>query len=403
MITRDYYPTYDTMLESVFTEMLPDCGYEITWLMPSRTITKRTVVYWNKAEVFLFPVPANPHGLYAFAMETCAWVRLLVFAGRLLRRKHFDIIQTRTKILAEVFAWVVSKLTRIKHVSQFDYPHPEQTIKVAREERIKNSRLHILHAHLQIFLRDWVYRHTELVLAISDEMRRQLIASGVRSDRVVTFPMGTDCPPDPTTALMARLRVNLKLKNFPVVIYFGVIHPIRQLDFVIRVASRVKTKQPLTRWLFVGYGSEVEKSRLMQLAQEQGLAGQVLFTGPVPRAEVPAYFSLANVSVSPIPISPIYWLSSPSKNIDSLANDCPVVGTNIPDQAKVISESGGGIIVPFEEQAFATAVCKLLGNQKLAQEMGQQGKAYVRKYRSYKYLSKRLDEQYQELLAPTQP
>ena len=97
-------------------------------------------------------------------------------------------------------------------------------------------------------------------------MRRQLIALGVQAHRVVTFPMGNDCPPDPDPALMTQIRTKLKLSNLPVVIYFGVIHPSLQLDFVISVASKVNLEQPLTRWLFVGYGSASERSSLVQLA-----------------------------------------------------------------------------------------------------------------------------------------
>jgi glycosyltransferase involved in cell wall biosynthesis len=399
MITRDTYPTYDTMLETVFTVILPERGYDMTWLMLSSEVSQRTATQWNKSTVYLFPAPVNSTGISAYARETLCWVKLLAFATSLLYRKRFDIIQTRSKTSAQLFAWMASRLTRVKHVTQHDYPHPEQAVMESREGRRTMPRLNILHARVQLMLRDWIFRHSDLVLAISDEMRRQLIASGVSAQRVITFPMGTDCPPDPDPADITRLRTKLKLDGFPVVVYFGVIHPSRQLDFVIRVASRVNLDHPQTRWLFVGYGSDSERLKLEHTAKVTGLSDRIIFTGPVPRSDVPAYFSLADLSVSPIPITPIYWLSSPSKNIDALANGCPVVATNIPDQESVISESEGGIIAAFEESAFASAISTILANDDLGVAMGQRGKAYVRQNRSYEFLTGQLDRRYRKLLA----
>ncbi len=403
MISGDEYPTYDTMLETVFTSILPEHGYEITWLMPSRTVTSRSVVAWNEAEVFLFPIPSNSQGLRATIRESICWLKLLIFATKLIRHKRFDIIQTRGKVMAQVFAWAVSKFTRMNCVYQFGFPEPEMILVEVSEGRRKMPWLNKQRARIGIFLRDWINRHSDLVLAISDEMRRQLIERGVRPEQVIAFPMGTDCPPDPDAVLVAQLRQKFKLDNVGVVIYFGVLSRRRNLDFLIRVASIVNRERPLTRWLFVGYENGTESSRLMQLARDEGLADVVTFTGPVPRSEVPAYISLANLSVSPIPTTPVFWLSSPSKAIDALANGCPVVGTDIPDQAIIFSASGGGMTAPFEEQAFASAIDRLLGDPDLASSMGKRGKAYVRQYRSYQYLTKRLDQHYLRLLEKKGP
>jgi glycosyltransferase involved in cell wall biosynthesis len=84
--------------------------------------------------------------------------------------------------------------------------------------------------------------------------------------------------------------------------------------------------------------------------------------------------------------------------VESLAMGCPVVATNIPDQEFLISKSNGGIISPFEEEAFADAICKILNNSDMAAKMGESGRAFVRQYRSYKFLTNQLDKRYQALL-----
>lgn len=130
-----------------------------------------------------------------------------------------------------------------------------------------------------------------------------------------------------------------------------------------------------------------------------GVSERVLFRDPVPRHDVPLYLTLADISVAPIPTSPIYRISSPTKTIESLAMGCPVVGTSIPDQSEIITQSGGGLVVEFIEESFAGAVIKLLSNPDEAKLCGERGRDYVRLHRSYACLAKSVDGYYRQMLA----
>jgi len=60
-----------------------------------------------------------------------------------------------------------------------------------------------------------------------------------------------------------------------------------------------------------------------------------------------------------------------------------VVVNDNPDQAQVVAESGGGLCVPLEPQAFADAVTRLLRSPELRRVMGEHGRDYVRRVRCY--------------------
>jgi len=402
MIPQKYFPSQQAMLETVYSRLLPERGYQVSWLMLSAEVSQPARTTWNGTRAYLFPVlrrtASIETGLRAWAIEKVSWLRLLWFAVLLSRREHFDIVQVRNAVSAGVVAWLIARFTPARFVYQFSYPIPESSIQAAREGRKRLRYLRIGFGHAQIALRNWLLRRADLVLAISDEMRRQLLALGVQRERVFAFPMGTECPPEPDTAHVSQLRNRLGLDGCPVVIYLGTISRERRLDFLVRVAARVRRHHPSVRWLFVGPAHNEEDARLMREAQEAGVADAFVFTGKVPRSETPAYLSLADISVSPIPPIPLYWVSSPTKVVESLAMACPVVATEIPDQVTVISESGGGLIAPYEEEAFASAICELLSDPAKAAEMGQAGRAYVRRYRSYEYLADQIDRRYQQLL-----
>ena len=47
-----------------------------------------------------------------------------------------------------------------------------------------------------------------------------------------------------------------------------------------------------------------------------------------------------------------------------------VANEEIPDHKETIEQSGGGVPVPFDSEAFAKAIIALLGNLEIAKEMG---------------------------------
>ena len=70
-----------------------------------------------------------------------------------------------------------------------------------------------------------------------------------------------------------------------------------------------------------------------------------------------------------------------------MALGLPVVVNDNPDQAQVISESGGGLCIPFQAQAFADGVVRLLSDAELMAHMAEKGREYVARARGYDSIS----------------
>ncbi len=76
-------------------------------------------------------------------------------------------------------------------------------------------------------------------------------------------------------------------------------------------------------------------------------------------------------------------MASPTKLVEYMAMGKAVVANTHPDQKLLIDESGCGYCVPWDEDAFADAVVKLMRAPELAQGMGERGRRYVIEHRSY--------------------
>src|SRR5262249_2254297 len=146
----------------------------------------------------------------------------------------------------------------------------------------------------------------------------------------------------------------------------------------------VRRAVPDVKLYFVGKGESPEDEEfLQQETRRLDLTGAVVFTGQMPQQEALRYVQDADVCVSPFYPTPILNSTSPTKLVEYMAMGKAVVANTHPEQKLLIEQSGGGYCVPYEEQAFAEAIVKLLRAPESARAMGQRGKQYIVEHRSY--------------------
>ena len=178
-----------------------------------------------------------------------------------------------------------------------------------------------------------------------------MIDLDVDSWRVETLPNGVDLllfkPHDRENA---RRRLGLPL-NRSVLVSVGHLVELKGHHLVIEALRSLDRDTVL---LIVGDGEM--KSRLKELAQSMGFADRVRFCGSLPQAELPWYYSAADVSV----------LASsregmPNVLLESLACGTPVVSTSVGGAPEVVrGDVAGKLVKKREPAAIANAISSLL-------------------------------------------
>jgi glycosyltransferase involved in cell wall biosynthesis len=149
---------------------------------------------------------------------------------------------------------------------------------------------------------------------------------------------------------------------------------------------------------FVGGENQADIDFLRDEARRLGLADRIVFTGQLSREQAFAYVRAADVCLSPIPPSPIFDVASPTKLVEYMALAKPVVANEHPEQTQVIAASGGGLIVPWAAERFASAVVELLQDPRRAMEMGRKGREYVERHRNYATIAEQVEGVYRSRL-----
>jgi glycosyltransferase involved in cell wall biosynthesis len=394
MVPLKPWPTDHAMLESVYARIFPGRGHRVDWLMWSGSPASGTTS-WHGTEVHL-----TRYGSGSVLAAAGRWWRLLRAMDHQLRSGTFDLVQVRNSSAAGALAILLRRRTRTKVVFQLSFPVAEWVLEAARRHEVRAPRVRSALAPMQIALRRAVVGRADLVLAISERMRSDLIRDGAPASRVVVFPLGADEPSGTPPAEIETLRRTLGIGADPLVLYFGAISPQRKLGFLVEVAVRVANRHPTARWILIGPSASGGSERLVAAAAAAGLGGRFDVLDPVPRSEIASYLAAATLTVSPVPLDDVYLPSSPTKVVESLASGRPVVATPIPDQETVLRESAGGVIAPFDADAFAGAVAGLLDDPDEARAMGERGRVWVHEHRSYEHLADTVEEAYRRLGEP---
>ena len=397
MLPDRTYPTSHTVLEEVYANILHNKGHEITWVMQSsEKLKKNKLAHWKGTHVYVTMASPGTSRFGRLIDHVLRCVGKILIIHKIVKDENFDLVQVRNGIIEGIFAIYVKKKYGIPFSFQYSFPMLEGDIYASKSGTARYPFIYYLRGKIGKPILMWIMSRANLILPISKWMIQDLVEKGIPEEKMMAFPLGVNVKHLSPNISGTYIREKLELNNSLTLIYIGTMEKIRGLDFLLRALVVVKKEIPGIKLLMVGDGGD--RTRLEKLAQSLGMKENVIFTGQVPRSQVPEYIAAADVGVSPIPPLPIYQVSSPTKPIEYMGMGRPVIGNDIPDQKEVINNSGGGICVRYDEEEFAEAIIELLNNPKKAEEMGEKGRKWVVRNRSYEILANNLEQRYYELL-----
>jgi glycosyltransferase involved in cell wall biosynthesis len=240
-------------------------------------------------------------------------------------------------------------------------------------------------------------RYTDRLIAVSDEVRDELVALGVAGgDRFEIVPLGLDLRPfEVAPAERARrrdlLRGELDIpESHQLVTLIARLVPIKRVDRFLRVARALAAQHPGVHFLVVGDGELGEQLRASREAAE--LDGCLTWAGF--RRDIPdiCFASDAVVLTSDNEGTPVSL-------IEARAAGTPVVATRVGGVASVVQDELGGFVVdPGDERGMAAALSRVLDEPAVA-ERARAGSTEVVRSFSLDALVDRVDALYRRLLA----
>ncbi|HEX6041626.1 glycosyltransferase family 4 protein, partial [Longimicrobium sp.] len=175
--------------------------------------------------------------------------------------------------------------------------------------------------------------------------------------------------------------------------YLGNFGASQDLGSVLEAAALLEREDPRIRVVMAGEGTTAEM--VQARARELGLARTSIHP-PIPKTQTRAFYNACDVCLVPLAPFPILQETIPSKIFEVMACERPVAASLAGEAARIVHESGGGVVAPpGDPRGIADAVLRLRDTppaQRAA--MGAAGRAYVGRH----YAREALAARYLEIL-----
>jgi len=297
-----------------------------------------------------------------------SWAKIpldvLLFLRALLRlcRDRYDGVHTH-----EEAAFLGAALRRV-----FGLPHLYD-MHSSLPQQFENFSFTKSRAIIRIWrvMERWAVRSSDLVICICPSLED--VVREIDSHRpalTIENPMlfeGHTVPEETVT----EIRQRLGLEGRRVVLYTGTFEAYQGVDLLLRSVPRVLEVVEDARFLLVG-GEERQVAPMRELARSLGVLDAVTFTGQRPINEMPVYFEVADILVSPRTTG----MNTPLKIYSYLASGRPVVATRIASHTQVLTSDVAVLTEPTAED-LAVGICRLLRDEGLAEVIGKQAKAFA--------------------------
>ena len=238
----------------------------------------------------------------------------------------------------------------------------------------------------------------DAVVTLAETMTADIVARGVPPERVFVVPNGVDPeafsprPPDP--ALRARYGVG---DRYLIGYVSNLDHPREGHETLIEATARLVEAGRDVACLIIGEGRRRE--RLETVAAESGVGDRIVFTGAVPHEQVPDMYALLDAFVVPRRDERAARLVTPLKPFEAMAMARPMVVADLPALTEVAPDGERSLAYRAEDaEALAASVERLMDDSELASRLGESGRAWVTRERTWASNGPRWTSVYQSVL-----
>lgn len=242
----------------------------------------------------------------------------------------------------------------------------------------------------------WLARRTDVLVAVSPEVRDDLVALGVAAvERFAVVPLGLDLSRFLADEDRAARRLALRSEwglgeDDEVVTLVARVVPIKRVDRFLRVAERLLDR-PRARFVVVGDGEL--RAELADSPAARALGDRLVWAGF--RNDMPEVCFASDVVALTSDNE-----GTPVSLIEAQAAATPVVSTAVGGVASAVLDGVSGLLAEREdEDGLAAALRRLLDDDDLAGRFGAAGREHARATFGVERLVGDIDELYRRLLA----
>lgn len=218
-----------------------------------------------------------------------------------------------------------------------------------------------------LWLYRWVYARMDQIITPSDELAGAVGALGIPGQKITFVSNGVDTDKFSPEVPPRDLRKQYTLApETRIVLCPRRLEPKNGVKYLVEAVPAVLRECPDTRFFIVGGSYPDQLVLLQKRGRELGVQNHIIFAGSVPNAEMPSWYTAADVVVLPS-----LKEATSIAGLEAMACGRPLVGTNVGGIPYLIDDGKTGLLVePKDPPGLADALVNVLTNDTTRREMG---------------------------------
>jgi glycosyltransferase involved in cell wall biosynthesis len=338
--------------------------------------------------------------------KSLLWFPFVIFARFpfYLQKHSFDVLNLHHSIAVTVFFW--------KHLMKKRFPASVSTFQCARPYIVRSIRPLVIGNKkvaaptFREYLTKLTFtiltpadrygaRMSDMVTACSRDTRRlNREVHGIPADKIVAIFNGVDTGQFNCSVDGKPLRLKYKIReNEIVVAYVGGFSIRKRIPLVLHAVNEARKTIPSVKLMIVGSGKGFERV-LSAMAASLDMKENIIFTGFVRNADLPAYYAASDIVVVPSEYEPFGIV-----NVEAMAMEKPVVASKIGGIDEIIEHGVSGLLVDKDDiGTFAKSIIELAGDPQRRKTIGLAAKKRVQSLFQWDSIAGSYERVYQEAL-----
>ncbi len=226
-------------------------------------------------------------------------------------------------------------------------------------------------------LEKWMYRAANHIVALGNGYRDNILSKADVGNRISVITNGVD--PDQFRPMEKSLEFleRYGLTDRFVCAYVGTIGMAHGLEITIRAACLLRD-HGRSDIAFCLVGDGARRAELEEMARHAKVADVVVFTGRLPKAEMPVVLASSDCLLVHLRKSDLFETVIPSKIFEAMAMRRPVIMGVRGESADIVEAGQSGILIePDNEHDLVAAALRLCDDRELYQSLSQRGREFV--------------------------
>jgi glycosyltransferase involved in cell wall biosynthesis len=241
-------------------------------------------------------------------------------------------------------------------------------------------------------IKNWCLK-LDKVISPTENIKDLLVDYGVPKEHVVVIPTGIETDVFEKDIVWDIRKEYGILPEEKILLFVGRLGPEKNIDFLIKVFSKVATQDKSSRFVIIGDG--VEKSKLENIVMDLNLKNRVIFTGGQPREKVLDAYKQADLFVFAS-----YTETQGLVILEAMAAGVPVVALGKMGVHDLLNhENAGGVMIKeLREDDFVQEILRVLSDDNLHAKLSENAIRFVKQNYSIEVSVKKILDVYKNIL-----